>query len=98
MLILGSMTADGLHPTQGQSASCFPVADKIQGQIVQVHLLVRGFAHGDAVAVDLPDGEVIQLALFDLKNVVPASAFQIGGVLLDADELDGGTCRWETRS
>ena len=39
------------------------------------------------MAVDLPDGEAIQLTLPDLKNMVPASAFQIRGILLDTDQL-----------
>ena len=53
------------------------VGYKAQSHVVQIDLLVRGLAHGDPVAVDLPDIGTVQPVLPDFKNMVPAAALQI---------------------
>ena len=73
------------------------ISYKTQSHIIQIYMLVRGLAHGDPVAVDFPDRVFFQKGFFDLKNMVPAAAFQILLVPGETDQLQtaeikGGKC------
>ena len=64
----------------------FHVADKAQGEIVQVYLLIRAFAHGDPAALHPPDGTSGQGVAGDLKNMVPAAPLH--GLIFTPAEAD----------
>ena len=67
-----------LGRTDGEKpADLFNVPHKSQGHVVQIYILIRGFAHGDAAAPDCPDGMVFQYSLLDFEYVIPAAAFHI---------------------
>ena len=78
-------------------ADLFHVPHKAKGHVVQVDVFIRGFAHGDPVAVDLPHGIALEVGSADFKDMVPASAFQIlllpdKADQLQTTEIEGGEC------
>ena len=55
----------------------FQIFYKAKTQVIQIYMLVRCPAHGDTVTVDFPDIVALQFPFLDLKDMVPAAAFQI---------------------